>query len=126
MSIAFFDSSVIAAYALGEEGADQLFEVLDGFERWLASELLESEVACAAYREGVGLPDRLLRDLDWVRPTRRLTLYIERVLEAGYLRGADCHHLAVALYVAGDPAEVTFLTLDDRQRSVAAKLGFRT
>jgi hypothetical protein len=32
----------------------------------------------------------------------------------------------VALYIADDPAEITFLTLDNKQREVARLLGFGT
>jgi hypothetical protein len=45
---------------------------------------------------------------------------------AGYLRGADCWHLATALYLAPNPSDLTFLTLDDTQRKIAKTLGFRT
>lgn len=49
----------------------------------------------------------------------------KRVLGTGYVRGADCWHLATAIYLAGDPAKLTFLTLDDQQRTVAESLGFQ-
>jgi hypothetical protein len=42
------------------------------------------------------------------------------------VRGADCWHLATALYLAPDPGELTFVTLDAHQQSVAKSLGFRT
>jgi hypothetical protein len=48
-----------------------------------------------------------------------------RVLSAGYARGADCWHLATALYVATDPSEMAFVTLDSAQSKIARKLGFR-
>lgn len=47
------------------------------------------------------------------------------VLEAGYARGADLWYLATTLYMAADPAEVTFVTLDQQQRGVAIALGFK-
>lgn len=49
---------------------------------------------------------------------------IARVPAAGYVRGADCWRLAAALYVAPEPGELSFVTLDARQREVAAALGF--
>jgi hypothetical protein len=55
-----------------------------------------------------------------------LTQEISRVLVAGYLRGADVWHVACALHMSQDPGEVTFLTLDRPQRTVARRLGFRT
>ncbi len=38
---------------------------------------------------------------------------------------ADCLHVAKALYLSPDPRELTFLTLDVKQRAVAGKLRFR-
>ena len=49
---------------------------------------------------------------------------IKRVLEVGYVRGADAWHLACALYLFADPDDATFLTLDRRQRAATKKLGF--
>ncbi len=55
--------------------------------------------------------------------TSVLTGEIQTVLSAGYLRGADCWHVAVALSYA--PArDLTFFSLDKAQRAVAARLGF--
>lgn len=48
-----------------------------------------------------------------------------KVFAADYVKGADAWHLACALYAAGDPRDLTFLTLDRRQRTVARRLGFR-
>jgi len=33
--------------------------------------------------------------------------------------------VATALYVAGDPAEISFITVDARQAAVAGALGFQ-
>jgi predicted nucleic acid-binding protein len=69
--------------------------------------------------------ERWLAGISLVPAARSLRLEIAQVLTAGYLRGADCWHLATALYVVGDdPAALTFMTLDDRQAAVASKLGF--
>ena len=66
-------------------------------------------------------------DLEWETFERPLSDEFAIALRIGYLRGADLWHIATALYVArGDPSEVTFLTLDRRQREVAAALGFQT
>ncbi|MDQ8165550.1 MAG: hypothetical protein P3A28_07330 [Gemmatimonadota bacterium] len=42
------------------------------------------------------------------------------------MSGADCSHLATALYLAPEQGAMTFLTLDSRQRAVAKVLGFKT
>lgn len=55
-----------------------------------------------------------------------MTVAYADALTAGYLRGADLWHVACALYLAEVPSDVTFLSLDDRQRTVAEALGFRT
>jgi hypothetical protein len=68
----------------------------------------------------------LLHDIEWVFPPRSLSREIDRVLDVGYVRGADCWHLATALYLSPDPHQLVFLTLDQRQGEVAAALGFAT
>ncbi len=65
----------------------------------------------------------LLAGVSWIHPQRPLTREFEKVLEAGYVRGADLWHLAVALFFDPDH-EITFLTLDIRQKEIAQKLGF--
>ena len=74
----------------------------------------------------VAVDTRLFDELEVVFPPRTLGPEITRVLEAGYVRGADCWHLATALYLAPDPSELTFITLDERQGAVAKALGFAT
>jgi hypothetical protein len=66
----------------------------------------------------------LLLDVSWVLPRRPLTREIQQVAREEYVRGADLWHLACALFVAGDPGELTFATLDRRQAEVASAIGF--
>lgn len=42
-----------------------------------------------------------------------------------YSRGTDLWHVAGALYVAPKPSDISFVTLDVRQHTVASALGFR-
>ncbi len=77
-------------------------------------------------RNGLEADSPILRRLTWVAPRRPLGPEIDRVLTTGYVLGAGCWHLATALYVAENPEDFTFLTLDERQRHVADALGFRT
>lgn len=126
MKVAIIDSSCIVAILLGERGAAKLVDRLSTFDRLFATTLLEAEVRSALLRERTPLEDVDLADLQWILPVRPLSEEIQRVLEAGYTRGADCWHLACALYLVNDPAQVTFLTLDAQQRTVAHKLGFAT
>ncbi len=70
-------------------------------------------------------PDRSpVAGLRWILPDRPLSAEIGTVVAAGSIRGADLWHVACALYVAESPDELTFLTLDERQRTVAKALGF--
>jgi len=123
---AYVDTSCIVSVVLDEPGSKAVRRRLARCDELLAGGLLEAELMSALRREGVEVarPD-LLKRLDWVIPDRRLSPEITRVLDAGYLRGADCWHLATALYLAGDdPPGLAFLTLDERQAAIASKLGF--
>jgi predicted nucleic acid-binding protein len=123
---AFVDSSVLLAIAFDERAATEMNSRLRAFDAVFASPLAEAEVCSAARRENVALDAALLGPLKWVNPERALTAEIRRVLEAGYVRGADCWHLATALHFVADPADFVFLTLDRRQQDVAIALGFAT
>jgi hypothetical protein len=93
-------------------------------DRLLSSNLLEAELEATFRREGVERDPTRLPRVDWVLPDRALGDEIRRVLTAGYVRGADCWHLATALFIAPDPRQLQFLTLDTRQRGLAKTLGF--
>ena len=125
MKVAYVDSSCIVALAFNERHAATLRARMRRFDVLVSSSLLEAEVACALKRE-----ERPITDMQWssirlIHPDRSLTSEISRVLGAGYVRGADCWHLATALYVAGEPRRVSFLTFDEAQGKVARTLGFR-
>ena len=126
MTDAFIDSSVAVSLALREPTAAAMMLRLAPFNAMYASDLLEAELRSVCRREQVDLETSLLNELEVVLPTRTLVSEITRVLDAGYVRGADCWHLATALYLAPDPGELTFVTLDVRQREVAKALGFAT
>lgn len=123
--LAYVDTSVVVAIAFNQQGSEHFRATLQGF-RPCASPLLEAEWRSACRRESA-TPNVLdLEPIEWIEVDRSLRGELERVFEAGYVRGADAWHLATALYLAPDPRELTFLTLDDRQRGVAEALGFRT
>ena len=127
MDTAYADSSALVAIAFNQARGVEIFQRLTGFDRLVSSNLLEAEVRSAYAREGRGFEPDVLDRIEWVYPIRPLTPDFATVLATGYLRGADLWHVAVALYTfAGRIDEVTFLTLDHRQRTVAAVLGFRT
>jgi hypothetical protein len=125
MNLAYVDTSCLVAIAFGERAAGRLANRLRRFDRLLSSNLLEAELRSALAREGV--PDGagpLLSGLTWVHPDRPLTPEFDRVLAAGYLKGADLWHLATAVFLAPAAHGLAFLSLDRRQREVAARLGF--
>ena len=126
MSSAFFDTSCAVSIALRERGSATIDTRLRSYAQLYASPLLEAELQSALRREDIAFDPTLLSAVQWVHPNRLLSAEIARVLQAGYVRGANCWHLATALYLAPNPAELTFLTLDMPQRRVASALGFKT
>ena len=120
------DTSVLIALAFGESGAGALALRLNRFDMRLATNLLEAEYRSAHHREGREPDLSQLSSFTWVMPARPLSEEIGRVLQTGYVRGADCWHLATALFLDPGARSLTFLTLDSRQRAVARRLGFRT
>lgn len=125
MKIAYVDTSCLVAIAFGERGGKALARRLDGFDELVSSNLLEAELLAAFAREKVHPDAALLETIAWIVPDRPLHEEIGRVLAAGYVRGADCWHLASALYLAEDPSSISFVTVDERQHGVARSLGFR-
>lgn len=127
MTWAYVDTSCLVAVALDEANARQIGRWLAGAERLFSANLFEAEFRAAMLREAV---DADLGDymswFSWVSPDRPLTAEIRIVLDEGYLRGADLWHLACALFLAGEPSELEFLTCDVRQRDVARAIGFAT
>ena len=126
MSVAYVDSSVIVGIAFQDQGWAAIERRLAGFPDLRSSNLLEAEVRAAYDREGREFDSRVLSGIRWILPDRPLTIELRTAQEAGYLRGADLWHIATALYIAPSPGDISFVTLDDRQQTVAAALGFRT
>ena len=125
MSAAYVDSSAIVAIAFEELGWPEVEQRLGQFDDLWSSNLLEAEIRAAYRREQREFRPEILIGVRWVIPDRRLTREISMVVGSGYVKGADLWHLATALYMTPDPAEVTFITLDERQAEVARTLGFR-
>jgi hypothetical protein len=124
--VAFIDTSVLLTIALGQKNAIDWARRLEACTTVAAAGLLEAEFRSACHRERQPVNEILLINLSWIAPTRSLRPEIDRVLDVGYIRGAGCWHLATALYLAPEPAQLTFLTLDLRRREVARALGFTT
>jgi predicted nucleic acid-binding protein len=126
LNLAYVDTSCLVAVAFDEPGAQELALQLEGYDRLVASNLLEAELRSALTRENVTDDGTLLLSwISWIYPNRPLSPEYERVLAYGYLRGADLWHLACALFLSRDPQQLAFVTLDQRQGEMAASLGFR-
>ncbi|MFI5233732.1 MAG: PIN domain-containing protein [Gemmatimonadales bacterium] len=122
--MAYVDTSCAVAIAFGERSAGGIARKLGAFDELVASNLLEAELLATFARERVEPDAAVVSAFAWIIPDRPLHAEVRRVLDAGCVRGAGCWHLATALYVADDPAEMAFLTLDARQAKVARTLGF--
>lgn len=126
MSVAYIDTSALVSIAFNEHGGTSLARRLDNFSHLLSSNLLEAELRAVFAREEIDFTTSLVSGIEWILPDRPLTPELTRALEAGYLRGADLWHVATALYIVRDPSDISFVTLDKRQRTVVKALGFQT
>ncbi|HYN81326.1 MAG TPA: PIN domain-containing protein [Gemmatimonadaceae bacterium] len=125
ISTAYVDTSFLVSIAFNQSGSAVLSRRINSFENLISSNLLEAEFQAAFAREGRVVNRASLTRVSWILPERPLVDEIARVLEHGYVRGADCWHLATALYSAAqEPSSISFLTLDSRQRTIARALGF--
>jgi len=125
LKAAYVDTSVLVAIMLGETGHEDLISQLRDFDQLFSSNLLEAELRSALKREASEeIDEGPLTWVWWVYPSRPLTQEFESVLEKGYLRGADLWHLACALYLREELMEASFLSLDEKQATVAGSIGF--
>ena len=125
MPTAYTDTSTIVAVAFGQQGAAEIAQRMNAFDRLTSANLLEAEARSVYARENRQFDGAILSKIDWLHPNRPLSSEFAEILGVGYLRGADLWHLAVAIHFFPDPSEITFLTLDNRQGRVAAALGFQ-
>jgi PIN domain nuclease of toxin-antitoxin system len=128
LKILITDTSALLAVLFSEPGSAEVESLFREAEQIFASGLLEAETRSAAARKNLplGEVDEALSRLLFFHPDRDLTAEIKTVLSSGIsLRGADLWHLACALYLAGGPSALPFLTLDGAQAEAAARLGFK-
>ena len=124
MRLTYVDTSVLVAIVFAEPGHETVARELESYDLLLSTNLLEAELRSALAREAsVDDPDPLLSNFTWVFPDRRLTVEFEETLRHGTVRGADLWHLACALYLRDALGELSFSTLDTRQKEVAEALG---
>ena len=106
MTVAYVDTSALVAVAFGEPGSAAPGRRLDTFSVLLSSNLLEAELRAAYSREERRFSQAVVSGIEWILPDRPLASEFAKVLEAGYLRGADLWHVATALYAARRPSEI--------------------
>lgn len=126
--LAYVDASAAVAVALEEPGWEQTARRLTSFPVLLSANLLEAEVRSVYAREGLQYDPSVVSSIGLVHPHRSLGPELAKALEiGGYLKGADLWHMAIALYVDETIiGRTAFVTLDNKQRAVAANLGFAT
>ena len=126
--LAYVDTSATLAIAFEEPDWELTARRLAGFPVLLSSNLLEAEMRSAYEREGLEFDPGSIPGIGWVNPTRPLGPEMAKAIaEGGYLRGADLWHVAVALYVDDTiSGKMAFITLDGKQKMIAANLGFET
>jgi len=125
MNVAYVDTSFLVCTKLKQPGFAAAIRKLRSFDELFSANLLEAEIRSVIAREQILTGADLLKGVRWIIPNRTLGGEIEKVLSAGYVRGADCGHLAAALYLSHEVGSISSLTLDERQRVVARALGFR-
>jgi len=128
LSSIYLDTSAFLAVLFGEPKSGEIMPILRSAEGILSSALLEAEARAAGARRNrpAAEMDMALGRLALFQPERLLTPEIKAVVAAApSLRGADLWHLACALYLAGDPANLPFVTLDGGQAGAAERLGFK-
>lgn len=127
LATAYVDASALLAVALWEPAARLITQRLATFDMLASAGLLDAETRSAFARHGMDIAGALPYTIEWIYPDRPLTPEIVTALRVGYLRGAGLWHIAVALYLdATISSELVFITLDERQRAVAAGLGLST
>lgn len=123
----YVDSSAILAILFEESrGSDYAILLQKHKKRIFSSALLEAEIYAAAKRENVPLEKAagFIALVGLVFPDESLQKEYLKILEQGYLRGADAYHVATALYLDPQTQNLIFVTADRNQSKIAQSLGF--
>ncbi len=123
LSIAYVDTSCLVAILLAEPGSRALRArplrldlVFQPPRSRAPSAVFSARVSRSSAKSSFTTCAGSSRIARWARRSRR-------VFASGQLRGADAWHLGLRALLSPD-AEITFLSLDAKQREVAAQLGF--
>ena len=125
VELAWLDTSAVAAVWLADPRGPRLGQLLAPLHL-VAANLMEAELRSVLARERLPWKEEAAAGIEWVHPQGSLRAEYDRVLSAGYLKGADLFHLAIAIHACPAPSLVLFASLDERQSRVAGALGFRT
>jgi len=100
---------------------------LHRYKALFSAEILIAELYSYLQRENLKreLIGVQFQAITFIIPDRSIQKEIDSVLLSGYTRGADLWHLACACYLSPKTKNLDFLTADERQREIAARLGFR-
>ena len=128
MTRLYVDSSVFVEILFGQEGATHYYKLIEKCDEAVSSYLLEAEAyaACAREKADFAKADDLFKSFSLVFPERSLRKEYRMVFDHGCCRGADAHHVAMALHLDPLCQALAFLTADRSQREVARKVGFKT
>jgi|WetSurMetagenome_2_1015567.scaffolds.fasta_scaffold252334_1 hypothetical protein len=124
MKAAYIDTSLLIGLKF-QKSSPSTIRTVRQYELF-SSELLIAEVLAFGKRISIeqDLLWEALKGLSWVIPEKSIFEECRRVVQYGYSGGADLWHLGCACYLCPNTKELAFLTLDERQRNLAARLGF--
>ena len=128
MKTLFTDTSAFLSVLFKEPESTEVADLFRESTQVFASGLLEAEARSIAARKGLQIEavDAAHSRLKWVLPERPLTQELRAAAACGiHLRGTDLWHVACALFLAGDPSALPFVTLDQNQALAAERLGFK-
>ncbi|MFI5297949.1 MAG: PIN domain-containing protein [Polyangiales bacterium] len=127
MKRAYVDTSALVAVQFGELDRPRVLKVLRAHDALVSTSLVVAEMLATLRRANlpVGSAGPLLKRIERLALPDDLRDECEQALAVGALRGADLWHVATALRLAGKHRKrLTFCSLDQAQRGVAAGLGF--
>lgn len=125
-NLIYVDSSAALNILFRQGEYLNLKKIIENSTRVFSVSLLEAEVLAAFHREKLDLrkAESFFQKIEWVRPTRSLGYEFSKIFSHSYIKGADAHHLAAALYLDPSAKLLHFLSTDKQQANLAKKLGF--
>lgn len=125
MTACYLDTSILVGLLLKQNLYEGIYKRLQGMQ-WFGHQLLISELLAVGKREGVALPllVRQVHLVNIVSEIPELESICMKILELGYCRGADLHHLACAYFLDPSGKDLLFATADHQQAKLAGQIGF--